>query len=109
MGFGSILIANRGEIAIRVARTATELGIRTIGVYSRDDSRSLHRARMDVAVELPGQGPAAYLDIDDDDSNLPPPKPRRKSTIKRKKRLGGGGSGSNDKGKEDGGKGQKVI
>ena len=64
MSFGSLLIANRGEIAIRVARTATELGIRTVGVYSRDDALSLHRAKVDVAVELPGEGPAAYLNID---------------------------------------------
>ena len=64
MSIASILIANRGEIAIRVARTAAELGIRTIGVYSQDDASSLHRAKVDEAVELPGQGPAAYLDVD---------------------------------------------
>jgi len=64
MSIGSILIANRGEIAIRVARTAAELGVRTIGVYSQDDASSLHRAKVDEAVELPGQGPVAYLDID---------------------------------------------
>ena len=67
--FDSILIANRGEIAIRVARTAALMGIRTIGVYSRDDANALHRFKTDEAVEIPiegpgGEGPAAYLNMD---------------------------------------------
>ena len=38
----SLLIANRGEIAIRIARTAAEMGLRTVSVYSDDDAQSLH-------------------------------------------------------------------
>ncbi len=59
----SILIANRGEIAIRIARAAAELGIRTVGVFSSDDAKSLHVRRVDQAVPLSGTGASAYLDI----------------------------------------------
>ncbi|HEY2591810.1 MAG TPA: biotin carboxylase N-terminal domain-containing protein, partial [Steroidobacteraceae bacterium] len=45
----SLLIANRGEIAIRVMRAATELGIRTVGIYSQEDRFSLHRTKADEA------------------------------------------------------------
>ena len=67
--FESILIANRGEIAIRVARTAAELGLRTIGIYSRDDGAALHRFKVDEAVEIPvdgagAEGATAYLNMD---------------------------------------------
>jgi len=58
-----LLIANRGEIAIRIARTAAEMGIRTVAVYSEDDAASLHTRRADVAHALRGKGAAAYLDI----------------------------------------------
>jgi len=44
-----LLIANRGEIAIRVMRAATELGIRTITFYSQEDRFGLHRAKSDEA------------------------------------------------------------
>ena len=57
-----LLIANRGEIAIRVARTAAEMGIATVAVYSEDDAASLHTRKADTAVALKGSGPAAYLD-----------------------------------------------
>ncbi len=57
-----LLIANRGEIAIRVARTAAEMGIVTVAVYSEDDAASLHTRKADTPVALKGAGPAAYLD-----------------------------------------------
>ncbi len=60
----SLLIANRGEIAIRVARTARRLGIRTVAIHPDDDRTSLHTRVADHAVMLSGRGAAAYLDID---------------------------------------------
>ncbi len=63
----SLLIANRGEISIRVMRAANELGIRTIAIYSQEDRFSLHRTKADEAY-LVGRGKApvdAYLDIED--------------------------------------------
>ncbi len=57
-----LLIANRGEIAIRIARAAAELGIATVAVYSEDDARSLHVVRADEARALRERGAAAYLD-----------------------------------------------
>ncbi|HCP53213.1 MAG: carbamoyl-phosphate synthase large subunit [Pseudomonadaceae bacterium] len=63
MPFTSLLIANRGEIAIRIARAAAELGIRTVAVYAEDDADSLHVRRADHAVALKGRGVSAYLDI----------------------------------------------
>ena len=59
-----VLIANRGEIAIRIARAAAEAGIATTVVFATDDAESLHVQRADNAVALEGVGPAAYLDID---------------------------------------------
>ena len=58
----SLLIANRGEIAIRIARAAAELGLRTVAVYSEDDAEALHPKRADRAHALRGVGPSAYLD-----------------------------------------------
>ena len=58
-----LLIANRGEIAIRIAQAAAELGIATVGLHSEDDSTSLHVRRVDEAIALKGKGAAAYLDI----------------------------------------------
>jgi acetyl/propionyl-CoA carboxylase alpha subunit/acetyl-CoA carboxylase carboxyltransferase component len=57
-----LLIANRGEVAVRIAQAAAELGIVTVAVYSADDVHSLHTRRTDQAVALGGAGPAAYLD-----------------------------------------------
>jgi acetyl/propionyl-CoA carboxylase alpha subunit/acetyl-CoA carboxylase carboxyltransferase component len=57
-----LLIANRGEVAIRVEQAAAELGIPTVAIYSDDDARSLHVARATQAVALGAAGPAAYLD-----------------------------------------------
>ena len=59
-----LLIANRGEIAIRIAQAAAELGIHTVALFTADDARSLHVRRADEAIELPGQGVAGYLDMD---------------------------------------------
>ena len=59
-----LLIANRGEIAVRIARTAAEMGIATVAVFSQDDAASLHIRKTDAAVGLTGSGPVAYLDID---------------------------------------------
>ncbi|MGN6304121.1 MAG: carboxyl transferase domain-containing protein [Mesorhizobium sp.] len=64
MGIARLLIANRGEIAIRIARATSELGIETVAIYTRDDERSLHVRRADHALLLPGRGAAGYLDID---------------------------------------------
>ncbi len=59
-----LLIANRGEIAIRIMRTAQEMGIFTVAVFSQDDGTALHRKLADEAVALNGVGPRAYLDIE---------------------------------------------
>ncbi len=59
-----LLIANRGEIAIRIARSAADMGLTTIGIYSEDDADSLHVARMVETVALPGRGARAYLDLE---------------------------------------------
>ena len=60
----SLLIANRGEIAIRVMRAAAELGIRTVAVFSEDDAQSLHTRKADDARKLRGIGAKAYLDAE---------------------------------------------
>src|SRR5271154_5870921 len=64
---GSLLIANRGEIAIRVMRAAAELGIRTVAIHSREDRFSLHRTKADEGYLVgEGKGPIEeYLDIAD--------------------------------------------
>ncbi|MGA2187318.1 MAG: pyruvate carboxylase, partial [Steroidobacteraceae bacterium] len=63
----SLLIANRGEIAIRVMRAAAELGLRTVAIHSREDRFSLHRTKADESYLVgDGKGPIdAYLDIAD--------------------------------------------
>ncbi|MBO6602653.1 MAG: pyruvate carboxylase [Roseicyclus sp.] len=65
--FSKILIANRGEIAIRVMRAANELGKRTVAVYAEEDKLSLHRFKADEAYKIgEGLGPvAAYLSIEE--------------------------------------------
>jgi len=61
-----LLAANRSEIAIRIFRAATELGLRTVGIYSKEDRLGLHRFKADEAYLVgDGKGPVeAYLDID---------------------------------------------
>ena len=61
-----LLVANRSEIAIRVFRTAHELGIRTVSIYSHEDRYALHRFKADEAymVGRPGEPIRAYLDIE---------------------------------------------
>ncbi|OBB63751.1 carboxyl transferase domain-containing protein [Mycobacterium sp. 852014-50255_SCH5639931] len=58
----TVLVANRGEIALRIIRTAVELGMRTVAVYAEDDAESPHVHAADEAIGLPGAGPRAYLD-----------------------------------------------
>ena len=62
-----IVVANRGEIAIRIFRACTELNLRTVAIYSREDSGSFHRFKSDESY-LVGEGKKpidAYLDIED--------------------------------------------
>jgi pyruvate carboxylase len=60
-----LLVANRSEIAIRVFRTAHELGVRTVAVYSHEDRFALHRFKADEAYRVgkPGEPIRAYLDV----------------------------------------------
>ncbi len=62
-----LLVANRGEIAIRILRAANELGKRTVALYAEEDKLSLHRFKADESYKIgAGQGPVrAYLDIDE--------------------------------------------
>jgi acetyl/propionyl-CoA carboxylase alpha subunit len=59
-----LLVANRGEIAIRILQAAAELGIRTVAVHSEDDANSLHTRKADEVRPLRGSGAAAYLDAE---------------------------------------------
>ena len=63
--FQKLMVANRSEIAIRVFRSAHELGIRTVAMYSHEDRFALHRFKADEAyrVGTPGEPIRAYLDI----------------------------------------------
>ena len=65
--FRKILIANRGEIAIRVMRAANEMGKKTVAVFAEEDKLGLHRFKADEAYRIgEGMGPvAAYLSIDE--------------------------------------------
>jgi acetyl-CoA carboxylase carboxyltransferase component/acetyl/propionyl-CoA carboxylase alpha subunit len=58
-----LLIANRGEIAIRIARAAHELGWRTVGLVAEDDQDAQHACHMDAVAVLAGKGVPAYLQI----------------------------------------------
>jgi 3-methylcrotonyl-CoA carboxylase alpha subunit len=60
--FSKILIANRGEIAVRIARTARSMGIQTVGVCSEADTRALHTSVCDESVMIGGASPSdSYL------------------------------------------------
>ena len=62
-----MLVANRGEIAIRIFRACNELGIRTVAVYSEEDKNSLFRTKADESYQIgKGKAPvAAYLAIEE--------------------------------------------
>ncbi|RYH30552.1 MAG: carbamoyl-phosphate synthase large subunit, partial [Alcaligenaceae bacterium] len=59
-----VLVANRGEIAVRVFRALRDLGLESVAVYSQDDANSMPRVLADHAVSLAGTGPSAYIDIE---------------------------------------------
>ena len=59
-----LLVANRGEIAVRIIASAALAGLDTVAVYTADDRDCAHVARADEAIALPGTGAAGYLDID---------------------------------------------
>ena len=65
--FKKILVANRGEIAIRAMRAAYELGAKTVAVYPYEDRTSLHRQKADEAYQIgePGHPVRAYLNVDE--------------------------------------------
>src|ERR1041385_1497538 len=65
--FRKVLVANRGEIAIRAFRASYELGARTVAVFPYEDRNSLHRLKADEAYEigLPGHPVRAYLSVEE--------------------------------------------
>ncbi len=65
--FRKILVANRGEIAIRAFRAAYELGAKTVAVFPYEDRNSMHRLKADEAYQIgePGHPVRAYLDVDE--------------------------------------------
>lgn len=63
--FSSLMIANRGEIAVRIIRACRELGIRSVAVYSQADAASLHTRLADEAIEIgPAEASQSYLNIE---------------------------------------------
>src|ERR1700749_4349558 len=64
--FGKVLVANRGEIAVRAFRAAYELGLASAALYTPDDRGSVHRVKADEAYEVgeAGHPVRAYLDVD---------------------------------------------
>ena len=64
--FKKVLVANRGEIAIRIYRACAELGIKSVGIYSKEDKYGLFRTKADESYLIgEDKGPVdAYLDID---------------------------------------------
>ncbi|MGB6118458.1 MAG: carboxyl transferase domain-containing protein [Mesorhizobium sp.] len=64
MTLRKVLVANRGEVAVRIIRAASDLDLETVAIYSDDDHAALHVAMADEAVSLGAAGVAAYLDIE---------------------------------------------
>src|ERR1041384_6850454 len=64
MSFHKLLIANRGEIAIRIARAAGDAGLAAVATHPADDAQSLHARAADAVHEIAGRGARAYLDIE---------------------------------------------
>ena len=64
-GVKAVLVANRGEVAVRVIRAARAAGLRPVAVHSEDDAGALHTERAAESVPLPGSGPRAYLSVPD--------------------------------------------
>lgn len=64
LGWSRLLVANRGEIAVRVLRAARELGVATVAVHAADDPEAVHLAEADDVVALDGTGVAPFLDVD---------------------------------------------
>ena len=66
MDIKKVLVANRGEIAIRIFRACTEIGLRTVGIYTFEDRYSLHRYKADESYQIGGEKEPLkpYLDID---------------------------------------------
>ena len=60
--FRKVLVANRGEVALRIIRACKELGIKTVAIYSEADVRSLYVKKADEAYLIPGDPVRAYLD-----------------------------------------------
>jgi acetyl/propionyl-CoA carboxylase alpha subunit/acetyl-CoA carboxylase carboxyltransferase component len=60
----SVLVANRGEIAVRIIRAIHDLGWRAVTIHPADDMEALHVRRADEAIEIPGVGTAAYLNAE---------------------------------------------
>jgi len=67
MNIKKVLVANRGEIAIRIFRACTEIGIRTVGIYTYEDRYSLHRYKADESYQVGDDKEPLkpYLDIEE--------------------------------------------
>ena len=64
MVLSNLLVANRGEIAIRIIRAAEDIGIKTTAIFSTDDANSIHTQAADNSISLEEKGATAYLNIE---------------------------------------------